>query len=563
MEKEVRKICTLVTLKQSKASLVLKNAFVVNVFTGEIVKADVAIENRYIAGIGEFSGLTELDYTNKYILPGFIDAHLHLESSLVTPGEFVSSALQCGTTTYIVDPHESANVAGSAGINYILDQTYNLPANVFVMMPSCVPSVEFELNGCEFTSENMKAYINNPRILGLGEVMDFHSVINNDNKMADKLALFADRIIDGHAPGLSEDQLAAYAMAGISSDHECPDYNYAKMVRRNGEHILIREGSVARNLTDIVSGIVRNGDDTNGFSFCTDDKHIDDIVREGHINYCMKRAVELGVEPINAVQMATINTARHYRLKELGAVAPGYLADIVVVDDLTDFNVVDVFHSGKKIKWTTPTIVLCNPALKSTMNIGSFDAEKLKMPAEDESSVIELRPGQIANLHIHARLPQQDGYFVPNSEFNKVAVVERHHATGDVGLCAVKGFGIRGGAIATSVSHDSHNIIAIGDNDADIELAITKLAKYQGGYIIVSNGEILDVLPLPIMGLMSECGYEAVSTQLQEMKATSHRLGVNEDIDPFFSLSFFALPVIPELRVTPLGLFDVVKNEFC
>lgn len=562
MNSEQRSIYSMVTLKQSTATLVLKNANVVNVFTGEVIKTDVAIENGIIVGVGDYSGLTELDYTGKYILPGLIDAHLHVESSLVAPGEFIMSALKCGTTTFIVDPHESANVAGANGIDYILEQTQNLPANVYVMMPSCVPSMSFEMNGCNFDSDAMSKYKDNPRILGLGEVMDFYSVINNDMEMTRKLNLFKDRVIDGHAPSLSPEQIAVYAMAGISSDHECDSYEYARLERRCGMHVHIREGSVAHNLKAIVKGMVANHDECNTYSFCTDDKHIDDILSDGHINGSLRKAVACGLDPIDAIKMATINTARHYRLTGKGAVAPGYQADIVVVDDLKDFSIVDVFHSGKKIKWTKPISIPCNPSLKNTVNINAISPNTISLAVNGSMPVIELIPGLITNNCIYADLPQKNGVFTPNNEYNKVVVMERYSGEGQCGVGVVKGFSIKNGAIATTVSHDSHNIIAIGDNDRDIMYAIVSIKNYQGGYVIVSEGEILDILPLPVMGLMSELPYNEVSEKLVNMREISHRLGVNQDIDPFFALSFFALPVIPRLRITPRGLFDVQQNKF-
>ena len=308
--------------------------------------------------------------------------------------------------------------------------------------------------------------------------------------------------------------------------------------------------------------MLQHGDSCEHYSLCTDDKHIEDIMREGHINFAVKKAISLGVEPIDAIKMATINTARHYGLRDLGAIAPGYQADIIVLDDLKNMNVRDVFYNGKKIKWTVPDKVTCNPALKSTVHLGNFSAEKLRMKVDGECSVIQVQPKQIYNRHIKAQLPAQDGQFVPNSDFNKVAVVERYGQTGDCGVCAVRGFGMTGGAIATSFSHDSHNIIVVGDNDDDMVLAVRAIEDLQGGYVITGGGKILHSLPLPVMGLMSEAGHEAVSSDLFAMLKIAHEHGVSRDIDPFFTLSFFALPVIPELRITPAGLFDVLDNEF-
>ncbi len=557
-----RKIFSAVALGQSTASLVLKNAKVINVFTNEILEADIAIENGVIAGVGRYSGLTELDYSGQHIIPGLIDAHLHVESSLVSPDNFIMSALRCGTTTFIVDPHESANVSGAAGIDYILDQTQNLPANVYVMLPSCVPAMPFELNGCKFDSNEMLKYRSNPRILGLGEVMDFFSVINNDVEMSRKLDQFADGIIDGHAPALTPEQIAAYAMAGISSDHECDTYEYARLERRCGMHIHIREGSVAHNLEAIVKGMIEHGDETDTYSFCTDDKHIDDIMREGHINACLAKAVALGLPAVKAIRMATLNTARHYHLKTKGAIAPGFDADLVVVSDLESFRVVDVFHAGKKIKWTRPAPVPCNPVLKNTVNLGAISPESIRLRVKETAPIIHTIPGLITNELLYEPVPHINGIFTPTQEYNKVVVMERYSGEGKCGIGIVKGFSIKNAAIATTVSHDSHNIIAIGDNDRDILYAIVTIKDAHGGYVIVSGGEIIDLLPLPIMGLMSELPYAEVSEKLRRMHEISIGLGVNPQIDPFFALSFFALPVIPNVRITPHGLYDVMGNCF-
>ena len=331
MELERYRLCAEAAKKNAKAELVLKNANVVNVFTGEVIKGDVAIAEGIVVGVGQFEGIEERDMEGKYLCPGFIDSHLHLESTLVTPSELIGQAVQCGTTTYIVDPHESANVSGAAGIDYILEQTENVEANVYVMMPSCVPSTEFDDNGCEFTADKMKPYLDHPRILGLGEVMDYVSVVSGDARMHEKLELFQGRTLDGHAPGLGDEDMAAYAMAGIATDHECTDFDYALKERRLGMQILIREGSAARNLEAIVKGIVEHGISTEGFCFCTDDKHIEEIQKDGHINYNVKKAVELGIPAVQAIQMATVNAAKCYGLRHIGAIAPGYQADIVVL----------------------------------------------------------------------------------------------------------------------------------------------------------------------------------------------------------------------------------------
>ncbi len=364
-----------------KADLVFKNANVFMAHTGEFVQGDVAVADGMILGVGSYTGLEEKDMTGKYLCPGFIDSHLHLESTLVTPGELIRQAAQCGTTTFIVDPHESANVSGTDGIDYILDQTADVPANVYVMMPSCVPATHVDDNGCVLTAGRMKGYLDHPRILGLGEVMDAVSVVNGNVSMHEKLSLFQNKVRDGHAPFLSEGDLSAYALAGISTDHECVTYEYALEEARRGMQVLIRQGSAARNLEAIIKGIVENNTDTSSFCFCTDDKHIEEIRKEGHINYNIRLAVSLGLPVEVALKMATIQAARCYGLTSLGAIAPGYQADLVVLDDLEDFNVTEVYHKGTKIiRDEKKEIRACDPKLKNTVHISNFSEKQLGLP---------------------------------------------------------------------------------------------------------------------------------------------------------------------------------------
>ncbi|BCN29409.1 adenine deaminase [Anaeromicropila herbilytica] len=550
-----------VTRKLEKADIVLKDANVVNVFTEEIYEADIAIVDGIIVGVGEYEGIQEYDAKGKYVCPGFIDSHLHLESTLVTPGELIWEAARHGTTTFIVDPHESANVSGLEGIDYILDETVDVPANVYVMMPSCVPSTEFDDNGCNINADIMRPYLDNKRILGLGEVMDYLSVVNGDANMHEKLNLFQNKVLDGHAPFLSDESLAAYALAGISTDHECVDFEYAMKERRNGMTVLIREGSAAKNLEAIVSGIVKSSVNTNGFCFCTDDKHIEEIKLMGHINYSVKKAVSLGIPPIKAIKMATIQAARCYGLSNIGAIAPGYQADLVVLNDLKEFQIQEVFYKGSKIdKKVEVKIKPCSEKIKNTVNVHDFSREQLKLKiTKDLFPVIQMIDGQIITKMIKEEIPGSE-YFEANSTFNKIAAIERHTASGKVGVGVVKGFSITNGAIASSVSHDSHNIIVIGDNDKDMELAVKELIRTQGGYTLVQEGRILNTLELPIMGLMSDAGHEIVKKKLEFMIRKAHEMGVSKNMDPFITLSFMALPVIPEIRITPRGIFDVVEN---
>lgn len=546
-----------------KADLVLKNASVVNVFTEEIYKADVAIVDGIIAGVGEYVGNKEMDMAGKYICPGFIDSHLHLESTLVTPEELICQAAQCGTTTFIVDPHESANVSGCAGIDYILEQTKEVPANVYVMMPSCVPSTNIDDNGCTLTADKMLPYLTNKRIIGLGEVMNYPAVVNSESEMLEKIELYKSKIIDGHAPFLDPKDLSAYVLAGISTDHECVDFNYAMEERRRGMTVLIREGSAAKNLEAIVKGIVENNVDTDGFCFCTDDKHIEEIRKEGHINFNVKKAVNLRLNVIKAIKMATIQAAQCYGLKGLGAIAPGYQADLVIFDDLEQLNVLDVYHKGVLLQKNQQIKIRpCSDLIRNTVKLKHFSKESLNLAITcNPYHVIQMVEGQIITKDFLVDFSSME-CFEPYDTYNKIAVVERHKNTGKVGVGVVTGFGIKNGAVASSVSHDSHNIIVVGDNDDDMELAVNELIRAQGGYTVVERGNIFGTLELPIMGLMSDAGYEVVNYILSRLIKKVHEMGVTQSMDPFITLSFMALPVIPEIRITPRGVYHVLENKF-
>ncbi len=547
------------------ADIVFRGGRIVNVFTGEIQDTAVAVTDGIIVGIGDsYVGETEIDLAGAYLCPGLMDAHLHMESTMVTPAELVEQAVKRGTTTYIVDPHEAANVSGADGIDYILRETEDVPANVYVMMPSCVPSLPFEDNGCTFDAEQMKRYMRHPRVLGLGEVMDYVSTVQAAPAMAQKLSLFDGRAKDGHAPGLGGKLLNAYVLAGITNDHECSTPEEVLEKRRLGMHIHVREGSAARNLAPIVRGMLEQGLEPEGFSFCTDDKHIEDIRSEGHIDHCVRKAIACGMNPIDAIRMATINTARHYKLHHrLGAIAPGMQADLIVFGDLQQIDIQAVYHKGKSVMdfHAQPKLPQDSP-LRRTVHCPPVRPEQLNLPVGAQSAVIRVVPDELITRHETAALPQRDGLFVPDETFSKIIVVERHHDTGRVGVGAVTGFGIRGGAIASTVAHDSHNLSVIGDNDADMLLAAEHLRSIGGGYTLVSGGKVLHTVALPIMGLMSDAGFPAVQAELSAMIAKSHEMSVPEGISPLILLSFLALPVIPSLRITPRGLFDVDKMDF-
>jgi adenine deaminase len=409
----------------------------------------------------------------------------------------------------------------------------------------------------------MMNYINHPRILGLGEVMDYQSVISGDRAMFDKLNLFQSKIIDGHAPYLVEKELNTYALSGIKTDHECCDFEYARNEIRNGMYVLIREGSAAKNLEAIVKGIVTTGMDTSRFCFCTDDKHIESIKQEGHISYNVKKAIEFGIPPIKAIKMATINPAICYGLKRLGAIAPGYQADFIILDDLERINVNQVYHKGKRaVTDEAVNKVECPNNLKNTIHLDGFNQEDLVLRLDENPfPVIHMLDEQIVTKCKYENLSGGQ-FFLPYDQYKKIAVIERHKGTKKTGVGVVTGFDISHGAIASSVSHDSHNIIVIGDNDEDMTIAVNELIRTQGGYTLVEQGNIVGTLPLPIMGLMSDIGFDTVNQILHTIISKAHEMGISKNMDPFITLSFMALPVIPEIRITTRGVYHVSEGKF-
>ncbi len=544
---------------KEKAPFVLKNARIINVLTNELIKGDIAICGEYIVGIGSYDGEQEMELDGAYVSAGFVDSHIHLESTLVRPTELVAHAVQKGTLTFIVDPHESANVSGLDGIEFILDQTADVSANVYVMCPSCVPAADGELNGAIITAADMERFIDNPRVLGLGEVMDCPSVVSGRESMLDKLELFADKHIDGHAPSLTGRELQAYVASGVSTDHENTTFAHALEERRAGMTVLIREASGAKNLCAIVDGIVESGIPTDGFCFCTDDKFIEEIDKEGHINFSIRKAIERGLDPFEAYKMATYNAARAFGLKRCGAVAPGMRADLVILDDMINVTVRSTIFGGKPVELDMENIPTppVPEKLLHTVNMKLPDISKLMMSAERKASdAIEVVRGQILTKQVKAQFPVIDGQFAPNRYFNKLAVFERYNDTGLVGVCSLSGLWLRGGAIATSVSHDSHNIIAAGDSDESIIRAVNYIIENQGGMVVVKGDEVFGI-PLSIMGLMSSLSGKEVIRRHKHLQELVHGMGVPEEIAPFMELSFLALPVIPEIRLTPKGLIKV------
>jgi len=553
------------------ADLVIKNGKIIDVFNGEIMEADVAIADGYIAGIGSFAGENVIDAKGSYLSPGLIDGHVHVESSMVTPNEFAKVLLMHGVTTAITDPHEIANVSGLEGIQYMLDQSDDLPLDLFVMLPSCVPATDFEFAGAKLTMKDLKPFLTHPRVLGLAEVMNFPAVKNGEDTMLEKLhetTAFGKKI-DGHAAGLQPDDLNVYMAAGIRTDHECTTPAEAKVRLQKGMYLMIREGTVAKDLKNII-GVV-NERNARRCLFVTDDKHLDDLLEEGSIDYNVKLAIESGIEPLTAIQMASLNAAECFGLHDRGAIAPGYKADLLFIENLTDMNIQRVLKDGTEVvangEYLTDT-----PATKSTMSskalsqsVRFFDLTKgdLEIPFTGRyANIIEVVPNSLVTRHcikeVHV---DETGLFQPSvkADLLKLVLVERHKMTGQIGLGIVKGLGLNSGAIASSVSHDSHNLIICGVNDDDMLLAASELKKRQGGLIIVKNGAILASIDLTVSGLISELPYQDVYKKLQNLNHALNELGVTGEFNPFLTLSFLALPVIPELKLTVQGLFHVGK----
>lgn len=558
------------SIKNKKSELVLKNANIVNVFSHEIVKADVAIEKGIVVGIGSYDGINNIDLNGKYITPGFIDPHVHIESSMVSPAEFAKAIVPMGTTTIITDPHEIANVCGLEGIEYILKSSEELPLCVYSMLPSCVPATDFENSGARLEAKDLEKYINHERILGLGEMMNYPGVINKDKIVTDKLELAKryKKYIDGHIPNISNEGLNGYILSGISTDHECSTVEEMIEKISLGMYVMIREGSAARNLETLIKGV--NINNYQRCLFCTDDKHPQDILKNGHIDNNIRLAIKNNIDPIIAIKMATINVANCYNLQNIGAIAPGYIADIVVVDNLEEFNVLEVYKDGKLVgkdkKALFETREIENSNVTNTVNIDKLTKEDLKINLEkDIANVIGLLPHNLVTEKLIRKVDVENGVFKFNQNVDilKLVVIERHTNKKSIGLGLVENFKLKNGAIASTVAHDSHNIIVVGDNDEDIINAVDKIKKIGGGLSISSNNEILGSLSLPIAGLMSDKDINYVSENLENMLSIAYeKLNVSKDIEPFMTLAFLALPVIPHIKITDKGLFDVDNFTF-
>lgn len=560
-----------VAMGKVKAQLVFKNINVINVFTEEIYKADVAIHDGYIAGIGEYSGAVELDMEGKYICPGFIDGHVHIESSMVTPAEFARAVMPRGTTTIVADPHEIANVKGIAGIKYMIEGSENIPLDIFIMLPSCVPATPFENSGSVLKAEDLLELINHPRVLGLGELMDFPSVITCEKNIINKIVLAknAHKMMDGHAPGISGKELNAYILPGVRTEHECSTAEEAAERLRLGMFIMLREGSAARNVVGLLPAV--NAATLSRCLFCTDDRHPEDILHYGHIDNNIRVAIQNGFDPVKAIQMATINAARCYNLPNIGAVAPGYKANVVILDNLQNLEIHQVYKKGRLVAEGGEALFdlrsINDSRMRNSVNIKKLEQGSFAMmeTVDGLANVIGLIPHSLITNRLKLQVISKDGGYVDEKGevLLKIAVIERHHQTGNIGMGLVKGMGLKNGAIASTVAHDSHNIVVIGDNDEDMLTAVNHLEDIGGGICIASKGEIKHSLALPIAGLMSDLSLEEVHAKLKVMLNEAYAMGVSQEYDPFMTLAFLALPVIPELKITDLGLFDAVEYKFC
>ena len=547
---------------RAPADLVLKNATYVNVFSNELCHGDIAVAEGLIVGMGEYHGKVEVDVSGKLVLPGFIDAHIHLESSLVSPTEFAKAVLPHGTTTVITDPHEIANVMGTDGIEYMLQATEDLPVDVRFMLPSCVPATPLDESGANLDYRAIDSFYDHPRVQGLAEMMNYVGVVNGDGQVVEKIVASQahHKKIDGHAPGLSGKDLNAYIAAGVYSDHECSDMEDAMNKLRLGQYIMIREGTAARNLEALMPLLTSQYVDR--CMFCTDDKHPNDLLEKGHIDYIVKKAISLGADPIVAVKAACHNAARYFLLNNRGAIAPGYLGDFVIIDDFQHFEIEMVYkrgvlmYDGQLRDFPAPEI---DPYLvkraHDTFHVAHLTAEDFSDGRPH--AVIGMIPGEIVTLDAgyadHAD-PEQD--------ILKIAVIERHKNTHHIGLGYIKGYGLKRGAVATSISHDSHNIIVVGATDEDMAAAANRIVENRGGITVMENGQVLGEVTLSIAGIMSDDSLVMVNSALEDAKDEAFGLGVSRGIDPFMTLSFMALPVIPSLRITTRGVFDVSSQRY-
>ena len=551
----------------NEVDFILKNGTIVDVFNLDTFQGDVAIYKGYIVGIGQFESKGNvIDVSNKFIIPGLIDGHIHIESTMVRPAEFSRALIQHGITTVVTDPHEIANVSGIEGIQFMIDDSKGSIVDILVKLPSSVPATPFENNGATLTSQDLQELLEYDEVIGLAEVMDYPSVVNIEPDMMSKIKMCNEKklVIDGHAAGLSDTELDIYSIASIRNDHEAVNAEEAVKRVQKGFNVLVREGSAAKDLIAILPAITEKN--STRFSFCTDDKHLDELVTEGTIDHAVRLAIKNGLDPLIAIQMATINNANCHRIENKGAVAPGYIADLLVVDNLHDLTIDKVIKNGKIIDTNNlhkVEKIEVPDSIMHSVNMQPISKNKLQIPLKEgqQANIIEILPGKLITRKRLDVVDVKDGYFQSNPEkdYIKMVVCERHHRTGNVGLGIVHGTKLKSGAIASTVAHDSHNIVAAGINDEDILIAIEHLRKIQGGLVIVRNGEIVAEVPLRIAGLMSDQPYEKVAEQLLHLHKQLEEVVYHQSQNLFMVLSFLCLPVIPDIKLTDKGLFDVKK----
>lgn len=571
MNKEELKHLIDVAAGREEADLVIKNAKVVDVFNGVITKGDIALVDGLIAGVGDYSSANEVDAKGQYAAPGFIDSHVHIESSHVSPEEFGRLVVPHGTTTIIADPHEIANVCGFKGLDYMISASKETALDVQMMLPSCVPATPFEHAGCTIDAEGMKDQMTRKDIFGLGEFMNFPGVINGFDDTLDKLlvAKEAGKIIDGHSPGVFGNDLNAYASTQIRTDHECATIEEMHDRIARGMYVLLRQGSACHNLKELLGGVTATN--SKRCLFCADDCQPQTILSVGHIDNHLRICVEEKIDPIMAIQMATINAAECYELKDRGAIAPGLKADIVLVDNLSDFNVSKVWIDGALVAESGKYLPAIKhhdiSSTKGSFKVKDFSIDKLKLVINSEkANVINVLPGGVVTSKEVAQINRNsDNEFIynPEQDVAKIAVVERHQNTGNVAVALLQGYGIKQGAIALSVAHDSHNIIVVGVNDADMALAVESLIAQEGGIVLVNEGKVIESMPMAIAGLMSDQSGEWVEEKLNSIHENAHNvLSVSQAVEPVMTLCFMSLAVIPEIKLTDMGLFDVTKFDF-
>lgn len=558
---------------QAPCDLIIKNISIIDVFGQDSYISDVAIKNGCIVGIGNYNGDNTIDGTNKYICPGLIDAHAHIESSLTTPMEYYKSALLHGVTAIIADPHEIANVLGNKGINLMIDLSKDTPMDFYFMLPSCVPATSFENSGAILNSNDLKPLYNKSRVLGLAEVMDFPSVLNCDDDMINKILDCREQglRIDGHGAGLNLDTLNAYCTANIRTDHECHlEEEVINRIRR-GMYVLIREGTVAKNLKELIKvATIKN---SRRLCFCTDDKHIDDLLNNGSIDASIRYAISQGLNAETAIQMATLNSAECYKLDNTGAIAPGYKADFIILDDLNNFKINSVYKNGELVVSNGKLVCedkkgISNLKFENTINFDDINKDSLKIDVTNKNTlnVIKINPNKLESTHLKLDLRELN----LNNEFKssvcndllKVAVIERHNNTGNIGLGVINGLKLESGAIATTIAHDSHNLIVCGTNDDDIIFATQKLKEIGGGIIVVKDGQTIASIQLEIAGLITSRDTKSIITDLENLHSSIKEIAPSINFNPFLTLSFLSLPVIPDIKITDKGLFDVTTFKF-